>query len=139
MLFCVATGKFVLWAHVDSPDYKKASCGIAVGDSPTGPFTYRGSFRPHGEDARDMTVFQDRDGSAYLLNSSEWNTTLHISRLTDDYLTVADGPVRTFEGRYREAPAIFRAGDRYFLVTSGCTGWNPNPAEYAVAASVTGP
>ena len=40
------TGKFVMWAHVESADYSKACAGVAVSDSPAGPFTYLGSFRP---------------------------------------------------------------------------------------------
>ena len=36
------TGKFVMWAHVESADYCKAAAGVAVADTPTGPFTYLG-------------------------------------------------------------------------------------------------
>ena len=39
----------------------------------------------------------------------------------------------------REAPIVFKNGDRYFMVTSGCTGWIPNQAEYAVTPNVLGP
>jgi hypothetical protein len=111
VLKCPKTGKYVLWAHVDSPDYKKASLGVAISDSPTGPFTYLHSFRPYGHDSRDMTLFQDTDGVGYVFFSSEgacppeqrwpkeatrhtfWNATQRIARLTDDYLIVAHDPV----------------------------------------------
>lgn len=36
-------------------------------------------------------------------------------------------------GLSREAPAIFQAHGAYFLLTSGCTGWDPNSAEVFVA------
>lgn len=39
-----------------------------------------------GQMSRDQTLFVDDDGSAYHLTASEENSTLHISRLTDDYL-----------------------------------------------------
>lgn len=42
------TGKFVMWMHIESPDYEKAHAGVAVCDSPTGTFTYLGSFKPNG-------------------------------------------------------------------------------------------
>ncbi len=29
----------------------------------------------------------------------------------------------------REAPAMFKHGDIYLMVTSGCTGWQANRAE----------
>jgi beta-xylosidase len=39
----------------------------------------------------------------------------------------------------REAPAPFKYKDRYYLITSACTGWNPNVADYAVADNILGP
>ena len=59
------TGKFVMWAHVESADYSKACAGVAVSDSPVGPFVYQGSFRPNNAMSRDQTVFVDDDGRAY--------------------------------------------------------------------------
>ena len=75
-----------MWAHVESADYSKAAAGVAVSDSPTGPFKYLGSFRPNNAMSRDQTLFVDDDGRAYQLYSSENNATLYISELTDDYL-----------------------------------------------------
>lgn len=37
------TKKFVLWAHIESANYGKAASGVAVSDSPIGPFKYLGS------------------------------------------------------------------------------------------------
>ena len=51
------TGKFVMWMHIDSGDYELARLGVAVSDNPHGPFRYQGSFRPHGQQSRDFTVF----------------------------------------------------------------------------------
>ena len=142
VIHCPATGKFVLWAHVDSPDYKKASVGVAVADEPTGPFAYRGSFQPNRGESRDMTVFVDpaSPDMAYLLYSSEGNETLHITPLTPDFLSVDErAPVsRAFVGESREAPAAWFHEGRYYLITSGCTGWRPNPARWHVADSLLG-
>ena len=44
-----------------------------------------------------------------------------------------------FVGISREAPAMFKYNDTYYLMTSGCTGWSPNPAQYAVSDSPLGP
>lgn len=84
------TKKFVMWMHIDSPDYSKAEAGVAIADSPTGPFKYLDGFRPNGTMSRDQTVFVDDDGTAYQFSSSEENQTMHINRLTDDY-TKPDG------------------------------------------------
>ena len=77
------TGKFVMWAHVESADYSKACAGVAVSDSPTGPFTYLGSFRPNNAMARDQTVFVDDDGKAYLFyqGSADQGKTWRLSSM----------------------------------------------------------
>lgn len=133
------TGKFVMWMHIDNPNYRKASVGVAVADSPTGPFSYIESIRPNNNESRDMTFFKDDDGRAYLLCSSEGNGTLHIVRLTADYLHPDGYYTRNFIGKSREAPAIFKRNGKYYIISSGCTGWDPNEAEWAVADSITGP
>ena len=51
------TGKFVMWMHIDTADYELARSGVAVSNSPIGPFRYQGSFRPHGQQSRDFTVY----------------------------------------------------------------------------------
>lgn len=39
----------------------------------------------------------------------------------------------------REAPAVFKRDGKYYMLSSGCTAWDPNKAELAVADSVMGP
>ncbi|MBN2652126.1 MAG: family 43 glycosylhydrolase [Spirochaetales bacterium] len=92
-----------------------------------------------GQMARDMNLFVDDDGSAYCVYSSEENGTLHISRLTDDFTRHSGEYVRVFPKRWHEAPAIFKKDGRYYLLSSGCTGWSPNAARSAVADSIFGP
>lgn len=133
------TKKFVMWLHIDSLDYKKATAGVAVCDSPTGDFKYLGSMRPNGQMSRDMTLYKDKDGKAYHIYSSEDNVTLYISLLSDDYLKPSGTFTRNFINKSREAPAVFCRDGKYYMLSSGCTGWNPNPAEYAVADSIMGP
>lgn len=132
------TGKFVMWMHIESPDYEKAHAGVATSDSPIGPFNYLGSFKPNGEDSRDQTIFKDDDGRAYHICSSEWNKTMYISLLNEDYTKPSGTYTRNFIDRAREAPAIFKHQGKYYLISSGCTGWNPNQAEIAVADSMLG-
>lgn len=130
--------KFVMWMHVDSPDYLKAAAGVAISDSPTGPFKYLGSMRPNDAMSRDQTVFVDDDGKAYHFYSSENNKTLYISLLSDDYTKPSGIYTRNFIGMSREAPAVFKNNGKYYILSSGCTGWDPNQAEIAVADSILG-
>ncbi len=166
VIYNAKTKKFVMWFHQDSPDYQAARAGVAVSDTPTGPFKYRGSFRPNagvwpvnvtpadqqpgaknflerdfkgGQMARDMTLFVDDDGQAYQFYASEKNETMHVSLLTDDYLKPAGKYARIFIGRSTEAPAVFKRGGKYYLIGSGCTGWLPNAARIAVADNIFGP
>lgn len=133
------TGQYVLFAHVDTADYRYASIGIATSDQPAGPYHYLGSVQPGGADSRDMTAFQDDDGTAYLFFSSEWNKTLHIVQLSEDYLTPTTIAAKAFVNESREAPAIFKHRGKYYLISSGCTGWDPNQAEIAIADHPLGP
>ena len=92
-----------------------------------------------GQMSRDMTVYVDDDGKAYHVHSSEENQTLHISLLTDDYLDFTDTYVRVQEGGQNEAPAVFKSGNTYYMITSGLTGWDPNPARSFKSKSMLGP
>ncbi len=166
VIFNAKTKKFVMWFHQDSPNYQAARAGVAVSDTPVGPFKYLGSFRPNagvtplnasaadlapgadnllardlpgGQMSRDMTLFVDDDGTAYQIYASESNKTMHVSQLSDDYLRPAGKFARIFVGKSLEAPAMFKHGGKYYLIASGCTGWDPNPAHAAVADSIFGP
>ena len=85
-----------------------------------------------GQMARDQNLFVDDDGTAYHIYSSEENSTLHISKLTDDYLSDSGDFIRVFSDRYMEAPAIFKNKNKYFLIASDCTGWAPNAARMEI-------
>jgi Glycosyl hydrolases family 43 len=92
-----------------------------------------------GQMARDMTLFVDDDGKAYHIHSSESNQTLHFAELTDDYLGFTGKYARVLPGKANEAPAIFKKDGKYYMITSGTTGWKPNPARLAIADHPFGP
>lgn len=167
MLYNETTGKYVIWFHADGNDpfatgsgsnYAKGKAGIAIADSPTGPYKLLGSYLldsdydNHGFDTvgghvRDMNLFKDDDGTAYVLYSSEGNAVMYIAKLNDEYTGLAVDPENAELGKdfaiistdSREAPAMFKYKGMYYLITSGCTGWYPNQARYAVAESPLGP
>lgn len=166
VIYNAKTQKFVMWFHQDEANYSGARSGVAVSDTPTGPFKHLGSFRPNaglwpinvtaqdrqpnttnnlerdfkiGQMARDMTLFVDDDGKAYQFYSSEENATMHVSLLTDDYLAPSGKYARLFAGRSMEAPAVFKRNGKYYFFASGCTGWEPNAARSAVADNIFGP
>lgn len=91
-----------------------------------------------GQMSRDMTLFVDDDGTAYHIHAAEENLTLHISELDEDYTGFTGKWLRIFPMGHNEAPAIFKRKGKYFMITSGCTGWAPNAARLLSADSIMG-
>ncbi|MDX3901459.1 MAG: glycoside hydrolase family 43 protein [Sphingobium sp.] len=166
VLYNPRTSKFVMWFHLElkGEGYKAARAGVAVSDSPAGPYEYLRSGRVNpgiwpvnaapadklpgtilardfagGQMARDMTLFLDDDGRAYHIYASEENQTLQVARLADNWLHHDGSYARILPGLSNEAPAIFKARGRYFLFASGTTGWAPNPARLYAAEHIFGP
>lgn len=162
VLFNARTGKYVMWMHLEQGGYHFARAGIALSESPAGPFRFLQAIRPItnqfdfptndpnrqkecGGTLRDMNLFLDDDGRAYVFYASEDNWTMYVVRLDPEFtgpeLPSAENRnwSRVLVKRLREAPAPFKYKGRYYLITSGCTGWKPNAADYAVADSVLGP
>lgn len=92
-----------------------------------------------GQMSRDMTVYVDEDKKAYLITSSEDNLTIHLVELTRDYLGFTGRYIRIAPGGQNEAPTLVKHDGTYWLITSGCTGWDPNEARMFSAPSLWGP
>jgi hypothetical protein len=91
-----------------------------------------------GQMSRDMTLFVDDNGNAYHIYSSEENLTLHIAELSGDYTRHTGKYIRVAPAGHNEAPAVLKRNGRYYMITSGCTGWEPNAARLLVADSMMG-
>ncbi|MBX6357241.1 MAG: family 43 glycosylhydrolase, partial [Micromonosporaceae bacterium] len=139
VIYNSSTGQYVMWMHKENgTDYSEARAAVATSPTVDGNYTYRGSFRPLGYMSRDITLFRDDDGTAYMISAANENADLHVYRLSADYLSVTSRVQRLWPGSWREAPAMFKRNGVYFLLTSGATGWSPNQQKYATATSVTG-
>ncbi len=125
---------FDAWKRPQADDKNPRDKGRAIVD---GLFLRRDFEK--GQMARDMTVFVDDDGKAYHVHSSEENYTLHISELTDDYTGFTGRYVRILPGDSNEAPALFKKDGRYYMISSGCSGWAPNAARSSTAPTIWGP
>ncbi|GAB4084230.1 RICIN domain-containing protein [Myceligenerans cantabricum] len=142
IMYNAGTDRYVIWAHKENgSDYGEARAAVAVSttNQPCGAYDYRGSFRPLGHMSRDIGVFVDDDGTGYMYSAARENYDLHIYRLTDDYAAIDELVADPWHGGHREAPALFKRGGTYFMLTSGATGWSPNQQQYATAPSITGP
>jgi hypothetical protein len=162
VIFNPRTKKFVMWMHAEQAGYHYACAGIATSDTPAGPFVFLKTIRPvtndfefpaddpggqkqFGATTRDLNIFADDDGRAYVFYAGEDNWTMYVVRLNDEF-TGPETPAvenktfaRILVRTHREAPAPFKANGRYYLITSACTGWAPNGADCAVAQNILGP
>ncbi|HEX4703140.1 MAG TPA: RICIN domain-containing protein, partial [Pseudonocardiaceae bacterium] len=98
------------------------------------PYSYRGSAQPLGFQSRDIGLFQDTDGTGYLL-SEDRASGLRIDRLSSDYLSVTSA-VTVFADF--EAPAMVRIGGTYYMFGSHLTGWSTNDNVFATSTSLSG-
>src|SRR5690606_22954282 len=125
LLYNSTTGKYVMWMHKENgTDYSEGRVAVATASNIEGPYTYHGSFRPLGYESRDMTVFND-NGTAYLFSSTKGsaaNSDMNIFKLNADFTNVEQLVQTIWVGQYREAPAVFKRGSTYFMITSGATG-----------------
>ncbi len=162
VLFNAATGKFVMWMHLDELDYHFSRAGIAVADQPEGPFRLVRSIRSFtydygwpendprhqrelGNAFLDFNLFLDDDGQAYVFFVSENLATIYVSKLSADFTDFLRPErlgitwARILPNRLREAPAPFKYDGFYYLLTSGCDGWTPSRTLLARAPNLFGP
>ncbi len=136
-------GKFYWYVTVEHGTIPGKSIGVAVGDSPTGPFTdaigaalVTNDMTTHTDifwDDIDPAVFVDDDGSAYLY----WgNTVMKYAKLKDNMIEL-DGPIHTIDlPAFTEGPWVFKKDDNYYLTYSAEF---PEVIDYAMAKSPEGP
>ena len=137
-------GKFYWYVTVEHKDIPGKSIGVAVADSPVGPFKdARGSalvtndmtteYTKIGWDDIDPTVFIDDDGQAYLI----WgNTQCYYAKLKEN-MTELDGPIVPVDlPRFTEATWIHKRGEWYYL---SYASEFPEKICYAMSKSITGP
>jgi hypothetical protein len=133
------TKKYVMYVHLDSPGrgYLLARVGVAISDTVDGTYRYLRSFRPLGQESRDIGQFIDDDGSAYLIFESRPTGGFFIGKLSDDYLSI-DKQI-AFVKAPLEGGALVHYKGLYYVIGSHLSGWNANPNVYATAPSLSGP
>ena len=142
ILFNEKTGKFVCWLKIMEKDGTQSET-VLVADSLTGPYTkVREKLYPLGMSAGDFDLAKDEDGRAFCYFERVHSETV-CADLTDDYTDVtgyySEHFPRPCPPWVREGTAHFMRNGRHYLVTSGTTGYFPNPSEIAVADTWHGP
>ncbi|MFD2744705.1 MULTISPECIES: glycoside hydrolase family 43 protein [Sphingobacterium] len=145
-------GKFYFYSTVTSRYNGKPAIGVAVADSPIGPF-YDALGKPLAQTGKgdiDPTVFIDDDGQAYLY----WgNPFLYYAKLHEDMISLKgeivkvpmteaafgkrEGNVSERPTLYEEGPWLYKRADLYYLLWAG--GPIPEHIGYSVSKSPSGP
>ncbi|MCM1505038.1 MAG: glycoside hydrolase family 43 protein [Muribaculum sp.] len=150
-------GKFYFYVPLHSKLSGGMAIGVAVGDSPTGPFKDaigKPLFDNGSWDNIDPTVFIDDDGQAYIY----WgNPRIYCAKLNPDMISI-DGEVKeiiqteesfgapapdkrveyvTYRDNYTEGPWFYKRNGKYYLLYAA--GGVPEHIAYSLSDSPTGP
>lgn len=125
------TKKYVCWAKSqDTAGYFV----VLTADKFRGPYTFVRNLRPQGYGVGDFDVYVDPSTQkAYVwFERPHWE--MICSDLTDDYTNVVPDSYTTHWSGMRppitrEAPAHFIKDGKFYMYTSGTTGYTPNPTQ----------
>lgn len=136
------TGKFVCWLKIMRKGDIQSET-VLVADKITGPYEMvKRDIFPLGMNAGDFDLVVAPDGKAYYYFEKVHTETI-CADLTEDYTDVTGNYSSHFKHPHppyvREATAHFTYNGKQYLITSGTTGYLPNPSEVAVAESYHGP
>ncbi len=170
VIFNEKTGKWVMWAHMDGPSatssaqYAKANAGVAVADSPFGPFKYIDSYRLHyapadaGTDqprpeqpwhgARHEPVRRRRRHRLHHLFERGERDHVHLQARRTTTPTWRLPPMRAgwlgrgLQPHLREPvegiPGDLQARRAVLPDHLGHHGWSPNPSRWASSSDIMG-
>ncbi|MEK4365904.1 discoidin domain-containing protein [Paenibacillus sp. FSL M8-0212] len=138
ILYHAPTNKFVFWGHYEnSTDYTLARVSVASA-TPGEDFTFHKSFRPEGNQSRDISIFKDDDDSAYLISTANNNSDTILYKLTSDWLDVDHQVSVIYQNQHRELPKMIKKDGIYYLFSSQAAGWYPSIPLYSSATSIDG-
>jgi hypothetical protein len=121
--------------HADSITYKDQFVGYATANKITGPYQFKGPLLFKGKPIKkwDMGVFQDTDGTGYILIHGG-----EIYKLSDDYKTVVAQINKNMTSGF-EAPTMLKNNGMYYLIGSHLSSWERNDNYYYTSNSINGP
>ncbi len=135
-------GKFYMYVPMTRKNSGGARViGVAVSDSPTGPFTDalgKPLITNNGAQDIDPSVYIDDNGQAYLY----WgNGNLYYVKLNQDMISYSGGVVQVSSKptSFTEGPWFYKRDNLYYMVYAGMGGNGNEDIRYATSTSPTGP
>lgn len=118
--------------------------GVAVGDSPTGPFTDIGApligIDPYTDDIIDAMVFIDDDNQAYIYYGGSGKSKLAVRKLNPDMISLATASTNITPQNYTEGPyMVKRKGIYYMMYSNGYWGNDSYNVQYSTSTTPVGP
>ena len=118
--------------------------GVAVGNSPTGPFTDIGApligTDPFTDDIIDAMVFTDDDGETYIYYGGSGKSKMGVRKLNPDMISLATEAIDATPPNYTEAPyMVKRKGIYYMMYSNGYWGNDSYNVQYSTSNSPIGP
>lgn len=134
------TKRFIAWLKIMG----EPSCfAVLSAEHILGPYEMvNPRVNPAGLEVGDFDIAKGKDGRAYLFSECP-HTMVYSIALKEDY-TDTEGEYQVHFPKAgppenREAPAHFWRNGKHYLITSGTTGYHPNPSEVAVSDAFHGP
>ena len=132
---CQKTGKYVCWIKLSGPE---AAFTIWQADKLLGPYEpVENLYNPGGHKAGDFDLIVDEESQKGYIYFDADHASMLCMELSDDYLQAEKEVAMSYRNLTppftREAPALFEADGRKYMVTSGMTGYIPNKSDVAVS------
>lgn len=140
ILYNPKTKQYVCWLKLSE---ERGYFTILCSEKLLGPYRIvKDQYCPYGMAAGDFDLWQDTDGNGYLFFEHD-HAGVITTGLTPDYLDVQGEHYDLFTGVLppytREGVTHLTHGGKHYLLTSGMTGYVPNPSEAAVSDNPLGP
>ena len=132
IIFNKKTGMYVMWAKTARGSFDGAAFSVCISDDIKKPFRFLHEINLPPFHAGDFDLIEE-DGKGYVVYENP-HTSMICQTLTEDFTSLTDEYSEHMKEKcppfVREAPAFFQRGGRKFLLTSGTTGYFPNPSRF---------
>lgn len=139
VLYNEKTKKYVLWAKTSAGGFDTCSFSVCVGDG-LKDMTFLKEVFPKNHHAGDFDLFV-LGGKGYIVYENPHDSMV-CQTLSEDFTDLTDETSVHLRAEcppfVREAPAFFERDGKYYLLTSGTTGYYPNPSELVEISSPHG-
>jgi hypothetical protein len=131
ILYNASTSKYVIYIKMMTQTGSYiGSFAVLTSSNISGPYALQGTLSLTGAD--DFQVFQDTDGSQYLVRSEG-----KLYKFSADGLSINTTPVKSGI-QSGEGVSLYQAGSTYFWQSSQGSYWHCNDNSYSTATSLTG-